>query len=118
MEAKDLVDKILSIDKNIRFVAVVGGPKNQVLDSRMREGVKSLSKDKDDRWFVEILAPVMLEGAEKLESDLGHIAYSLVRFHKLVMVSMRIQEYVVTFSLEPSVTVRELYERIISKVRL
>jgi hypothetical protein len=118
MKADELVDKIMSLDKNIRYVAVVGGSNNELLESRMREGVKSLSGDKEDRWFAQVLAPVMLEGAEKLERDLGIIAYSLVRYFKVTMVMMKIQEYLVTFSTEPFVSDRDLYERIIGKIRL
>jgi hypothetical protein len=118
MKAKELVDRIFSLDKNIRYVAVVGGPKNELLESRMREGVESLSGEKEDRWFAEVLAPVMLEGAGKLERDLGLIAYSVVRYFKLTMVMMRIQEYSVTFSVEPKVSERDLYELIIGHVRM
>jgi hypothetical protein len=118
MKADELVDRIFLLDKNIRYVAVVGGPKNELLESRMRQGVKSLSGDKEDRWFAQVLAPVMLEGAKELEKDLGLIAYSLVRYFKVTMVMMRIQEYLVTFSTEPGISDRDLYERIIGQIRL
>lgn len=97
---------------------MVSGPKNELLESRMRKGVKSLSREKEDRWFAQVLAPVMLEGAQKLERDLGLIAYSVVRYFKVTMVMMRIQEYSVTFSVEPKVSERDLYERIIGHVSL
>jgi len=118
MKAKELADKIFSVDKNIRYVAVVGGPKNELLESRMRQGVKSLSVDKEDRWFAQVLAPVMLEGAEQLERDLGTITYSLVRYFKVTMVMMRIQGYFVTFSVEPAVDALDLYQKIIGQIRL
>lgn len=118
MDAKELADKIFSVNKNIRYVSIVGGPRNELLESRMKEGVKSLSGDKEDRWFAQVLAPVMLEGAEKLERDLGVIAYSLVRYFKLTMVMMRIQGYFVTFSVEPGVNAMDLYEQIIGQIRL
>jgi hypothetical protein len=118
MDAKELADKIFAVDRNIRFVSVVGGLKNELLESRMREGVKSLSRDKEDRWFAQVLAPVMLEGAEKLEQDLGTITYSLVRYFKVTMVMMRIQGYFVTFSVEPAVDAMDLYQKIIGHIRL
>jgi len=118
LNAKELADKIFSVDKNIRYVSVVGGLKNELLESRMREGVKSLSRDKEDRWFAQVLAPVMLEGAEQLEQDLGTITYSLVRYFKVTMVMMRIQGYFVTFSVEPAVDAMDLYQEIIGQIRL
>ncbi len=118
MKPQELADTIFSLEKNVRYIAVVGGPNNEVLESRMREGVNSLSPDKEDRWFAQVLAPVMLEGARQLERDLGLISYSLVRFFKVTMLTMRIQEYFVTVSLEPSVDGKALYERIIGHIRL
>ena len=118
MKAKELADKIFSVNKNIRYVSVVGGPENELLESRMREGIKSLSQEKDDHWFAQVLGPVMLEGSEKLERDLGHIAYSMTRYDKLTMVVMKIQEYVVTLSVEPQVTIRDLYDQIIRHISL
>jgi len=49
MEPKQIVDTILSLDKNIRYVGVAGpGPDYEIKESRMREGVKSLTSDKQD----------------------------------------------------------------------
>ena len=118
LNAKELADEIFAVDKNIRYVSIVGGLKNELLESRMRSGVKSLSGDKEDQWFAQVLAPVMLEGAEKLERDLGKITYSLVRYFKLTMVMMRIQGYFVTFSVEPSVNALDLYQKIIGKISM
>jgi hypothetical protein len=118
LNATELADSIFAVDKNIRYVSIVGGLKNELLDSRMREGVRSLSGENEDRWFAQVLAPVMLEGAEQLERDLGGITYSVVRYFKLTMVMMRIQGYLVTFSVEPTVHAMDLYQKIIGKIRL
>jgi len=118
MKAKELADKIFSVNTNIRYVSIVGGPNNALLESRMREGVKSLSQEKDDRWFAQVLGPVMLEGSEKLERDLGRITYSMTRYHKVTMAVFKIQEYVVTLSVEPQVDIRDLYDQITSHISL
>jgi hypothetical protein len=118
LNPKDLADKIFAVNKNIRYVSIVGGPRNELLEFRMRDGVKSLSGEKDDKWFAQVLAPVMLEGAEKLERDLGTITYSLVRYFKVTMVMTRIQGYFVTFSVEPAVNALDLYQEIIGQIRL
>ena len=116
MNAKELADKIFSINKNIRFVSVVGGPKNELLESRPREGVKPLAATRDDRWFAQVLGPVMLEGSQKLERDLGQIEYSMTRFKKVSVIVLKIQEYVVTVSAEPELYAWDLYRQIISQV--
>ena len=112
MTPKELAEKIFSVDKSIRYVGVLGGPKNELLESHMRDGVTSLTQEKDDQWFVEIMSPVILGAAEKLEKDLGRITYSLIRYKNVTLVTLKIQEYVIILSVEPGVIVKHLYERI------
>ena len=113
MEPKDLVDKIFSVDRHIRYVGIVGpAPKYELLESRMREDVKSLTPEKTDSEFVDIVPQVILGASEKLEKDLGGIEYSLTRYKNVTLVFFKTPEYTVTLSVEPRVVVKPLYERI------
>jgi len=113
MEPKEIVSKIFSADKSIRYVGIVGpGPEYKVLESRMKEGVKSLTADKNDREFVQIIPEIMLGAAEKLEKDLGKIEYALVRYKKLTLAFFTSYGYTVTISVEPGIPILGVYERI------
>mgnify|MGYP001137405985 CR=1 FL=1 len=113
METHQIVETILSADKNIRYVGVVGpGPEYNVLESRMREGVKSLTPDEKDREFIQIIPEIVLGLAQKLEDDLGKIRYSLLCFEKLTLMLLRIPEYVVVLSLEPGTFAKPIYDRL------
>jgi hypothetical protein len=113
LKPKELVDKIFSVDRSIRYVGIVGpAPKYELLESRMREDVKSLTPEKIDSEFVEIVPEVILGASEKLEKDLGAIDYSLTRYENVTLVFFKTPEYTVTLSVEPGVVVKPLYERI------
>jgi hypothetical protein len=113
LKPKELVDKIFSVDRSIRYAGIVGpAPKYELLESRMREDVKSLTPEKIDSEFVEIIPEVILGASEKLEKDLGAIEYSLTRYKNVTLVFFKTPEYTVTLSVEPGVVVKPLYERI------
>lgn len=74
MEPRQLADTILSLDKNIRYVGIVGpGPDYEIKESRMREGVKSITPDEQDREFIQFIPEIVLGIADKLKDRMGKI---------------------------------------------
>jgi len=113
MEPKQLVDTIFSVDKNIRYVAVVGpGPDYEIKESRMREGVKSITRDEVDREFIQFLPEIILGIADKMLDDLGKVRYSLLCFEKLTLMLFKTPEYVVVMSMEAGTFARPIYFRL------
>lgn len=113
MQPKEIVDNIFAVDSNIRYVGVVGpGPKYEVMESRMRESVKSLSPEKTDKEFVEIIPQIILGAAEKLEEDLGRIIYSLIRYRNVTLMFFKAPKSTVILSVEPGIYLMPIYERI------
>jgi hypothetical protein len=113
MEARQIVDTIFSVDKNIRYVDVVGsGPDYDVKESCMREGVRSLTTDKKDREFIQFLPEVILGIADKLNDDMGKIRYSLLCFETATLMLFKTPEYVVVISLEAGTFAKPVYERL------
>jgi len=118
MKPKELADKIFSIDRSIRYVGIVGpAPKYELLESRMRDDVKSLTPEKTDSDFVEIVPQVILGASERLERDLGAIEYSLTRYRNATLVFFKTPEYTVTLSIEPEIVVKPLYERMMRSIQ-
>jgi hypothetical protein len=117
LKPKELADKIFSVDRRIRYIGIVGpAPKYELLESHMREDVTSLTPEKTDSEFVDIVPQVILGASEKLEKDLGAIEYSLTRYKNVTLVFFKTPEYTVTLSLEPGVVVKPLYERIMRSI--
>ena len=113
MEPEQIVDMIFSVDRNIRYVGVVGpGPDYEIKESRMREGVKSLTREEKDREFIQVIPEIVLGLCGKLEADLGKIRYSLLCFHRLTLMLFKAEEYVVVMSLEAGTLARPIFDRI------
>ncbi len=113
MEPNQLADKIFTVDRNIRYVGIVGpGPDYEIKVSRMREGVNPLTPDEKDREFIQIIPEIILGIAEKLKDDLGKIRYSLLCFDKLTLMLFKPPEYVVVLSLQAGTFARPIYDNI------
>ena len=113
MDPEQIADTIFSIDKNIRYVGVVGkGPEYDVKVSRMRQGLKSRGSDNKVRKFIELIPDLILGMAQKLEDDLGKIRYSLLCFQQLTLMLFITPEYAIVLSLEAGTFARPIFERI------
>ena len=113
MEPKQLVDTILSLDKNIRYFGIVGpGPDYEIKESRMREGVKSITPDEQDREFIQFIPEIVLGIADKLKDHMGKIQYSLLCFQNATLMLFKMPEYVVVMSLEAGTSARPIYDRL------
>jgi len=113
LEPNQIVDTIFSVDRNIRYVGIVGPkPDREVIVSRMREGVRSLTLEEKDRQFIQFIPEIILGVTEKLEDDLGNIRYSLLCFRKLTLMLFKTQEYVIVMSLEAGTFARPIFDRI------
>ena len=113
MDPEQIADTIFSVDKNIRYVGVVGkGPDYDIKVARMRQGLESRGSDEKVREFIELIPDLILGMARKLEDDLGKIRYSLLCFQQLTLMLFRTPEYAIVLSLEAGTFARPIFERI------
>ncbi len=102
MDIKEITQSIFKLDKRIRYIAILNH-QYDLLESRMREGVPSLTPDQTDRHFMTIAAPLMVDAADKLRPFCGAIRRIVVRYDKVLLVFYRTTAHVVILSLEPQV---------------
>ncbi len=115
LDLKEVTDNIFKLDKRIRYIAILNHKYN-LLESRMREGVTSLTPAQTDRDFMTIAAPVMVGAAEKLQPFCGAIRRVAVRYDKVLLVFYRTAAHLVILSLEAQVE-QALLEEIGNSVR-
>lgn len=101
-DLKEITENIFKLDKRIRYVAVLNHHYD-LLDSRMREGVASLTPVQTDRDFMTMAAPLMVGAAEKLRPFAGAIRRVAVRYDKVLLVFYWTTAHLVILSLEPQV---------------
>ncbi len=113
MQPRQIVDTLFSLERNIRYVGVVGPePDYEIKESRMREGVKSLTTDEKDQEFIQFIPEIILGIAEKLKDGMGKIGYSLFCFQNATLMLFKTPEYVVVISLEAGTFVKPIYDRL------
>jgi hypothetical protein len=78
----------------------------------MREGVKSITPDEQDREFIQFIPEIILGIADKLKDHMGKIKYSLLCFQNAALMLFKTPEYVVVMSLEAGTFARPIYDRL------
>ena len=101
-DIKEVAESIFKLDNRIRYVAILN-PRYDLLESKMREGVSSLTPAQTDRDFMKMAAPLMVDSAEKLRPFCGGLRRLTVRYDKVFLALYRTAAHLLILSLEPQV---------------
>jgi len=74
-----------------------------LLESKMRQGVESLTPAQTDRDFMEVATPLMVDSAGKLRPFCGAIKRITVLYDKVLLTLYRTAVHLVILSMEPGV---------------
>jgi hypothetical protein len=102
LDIEKFIEEAFKTDRRVRYVGIVDS-QFHVLVSKMRQSVTPLTSDSTDRNFVQIMPPIIVEAAEKLQPFFGRVQAITVRYEKLILVFYRMEGYVVVFSFETEV---------------
>jgi len=100
IDNKEIAENIFKLDKRIRYVAILNH-QYDLLESRMRGGVSSLTPAQTDRDFMTIATPLIVDAAEKLRPFCGPMRRVILRYDKVALVFYRTAAHLVVLSLEP-----------------
>ncbi|MGD0688992.1 MAG: hypothetical protein ABSA50_04400 [Candidatus Bathyarchaeia archaeon] len=115
IDNKEITENIFKLDKRIRYIAILNH-QYDLLESRMRGGVSSLTPAQTDRDFMTIATPLIVDAAEKLRPFCGSIRRVTVRYDKVALVFYRTAAHLVVLSLESGVE-QALLDKIGASVR-
>ena len=102
MDVDKFAKEAFKRDSRIRYVGVVDN-EFHILCSKMREGVVSVTTEEEERNFVQLMPPILVDAAEKMQSVLGTVESVTIRYAKVLLVFFRIGEVVITLSFDPTV---------------
>jgi hypothetical protein len=102
LDIKEVTENIFKLDKRIRYVAILNH-RYDLLESKMREGVSSLTPAQTDRDFMSMAAPLMIDSAEKLRPFCGGMRRLTVRYDKVFLALYRTAVHLLILSLEPQI---------------
>jgi len=103
MDVKKFAQEALKADPRIRYVGVVDN-QFHILLSEMREGVQSVTTDEQERNFVQIMPPIIVDAVEKLQPLLGKFDNVTVRYEKVLLVFFRMEGLIVILSFNSDVS--------------
>ena len=103
MDPEKFVEEAFKRDTRIRYVGIIDNQFHIVL-SKMREGVQSITTEEQERNFVQLMPPIIVDAVEKLQPLLGKLDNVTVRYQKVLMVFFRIQNFTVVLSFNPDVS--------------
>jgi hypothetical protein len=102
LDIKDVIEQVFKLDERIRYVAILN-LQYDLLESKMRQGVESLTPAQTDRNFMEVVTPLMVDSAGKLKPFCGAIKRITVLYDKVLLTIYRTAVHLVILSLEPDV---------------
>ncbi len=103
MDVEKFAQEVFRRDGKLRYVGIVDN-QFHILLSKMREGVPSVSAEGDDRNFIQIMPPILVDAAEKMQGLLGALESVTIRYEKVLLVFFRVKKLVVILSYDPKVT--------------
>ena len=101
LDFKALIEKIFAINSDIRYVAVADS-KFQLIESRMRETVPTMSSEKVDADFFSWVPSVMIEGVSKISQYAGSVKAVVIRYEKLLAIYIPAEKNVVALTVNRS----------------
>ena len=101
MGFKALIEKIFAINGDIRYVAIADS-KFQLVESRMRETVPTMSSEKVDADFFSWVPSVMIEGVSKISQYAGSVKAIVIRYEKLLAIYIPAEKNVVALTINLS----------------
>lgn len=103
MNVEKFAEEAFRKDNRIRYVGIVDN-EFHILFSKMREAVQSLTTEEQERNFVQLMPPIIVDAVEKMQPLLGKFDTVTVRYEKVLLVFFRMNSLVVTLSFDPNVT--------------
>ena len=99
MDTESFVQEMFKAERTIRYIAVVDSEYN-VLVSKQREGVASLTPEETMRNFVSIIPQIIVDAVGKLSPYLGKVGGITAHYEKVLLIFYRIGSLVVMISFE------------------
>ena len=103
MDPEKFTEEAFKKDIRIRYVGIVDN-EFHIISSKMREGVQRITTEEQERNFVQLMPPIIVDAVERLQPVLGKLDNVTVRYEKVLMVFFRVQNLTVILSFNPDVS--------------
>ncbi|HKM78158.1 MAG TPA: hypothetical protein VJZ03_03705 [Candidatus Bathyarchaeia archaeon] len=103
MDPERFTEEAFKKDSRIRYVGIIDN-QFHIIVSKMRESVQSVTSEEQERNFIQLMPPIIVDAVEKLQPLLGKLDNVTVRYEKMLLVFFRVQNLTVVLSFNPNVS--------------
>ncbi len=103
MDPERFTEEAFKKDSRIRYVGIIDN-QFRIIVSKMRESVQSVTSEEQERNFIQLMPPIIVDAVEKLQPLLGKLDNVTVRYEKMLLVFFRVQNLTVVLSFNPNVS--------------
>ena len=103
MDPERFTEEAFKKDSRIRYVGIIDN-QFHIIESKMRESVQSVTTEEQERNFIQLMPPIIVDAVEKLQPLLGKLDNVTVRYEKMLLVFFRVQNLTVVLSFNPNVS--------------
>ena len=102
MDVEKFAEEVFRNEPKVRYVGILDNKLN-VLISRMRQGVHSLTSEEDDRHWLVLVPNILIDCAEKLSHPLGLVESVTIRYENVFLVFFRLENLTIVLSFDPTI---------------
>ena len=113
MQRRNLSDRIIKLDRNIRFVGVVNS-RGEVIEGGFQHGVQPLLEGTDEQqMYIQSLSNMMM--FQNYSNRLGKVRYSITEHEKVALMTFPLDDGILCVSASPKANINKIRNKV-SKV--
>lgn len=113
MQRRNLSDRIIKLDRNIRFVGVVNS-RGEVIEGGFQHGVQPLLEGTDEQqMYIQSLSNMTM--FQNYRDRLGRVRYSITEHEKVTLMTFPLDDGILCVSASPKANINKIRNKV-SKV--
>jgi hypothetical protein len=113
MQRRNLSDRIIKLDRNIRFVGVVNS-RGEVIEGGFQHGVQPLLGGTDEQqMYIQSLSNMTM--FQNYSDRLGKVRYSITKHEKVTLMTFPLDDGILCVSASPKANINKIHNKV-SKV--
>jgi hypothetical protein len=112
---RNLCDRIIKIDRKIRFVGIVND-KGEVIEGGFQQGIEPLLNETDEQqMYIQSLSN--LTTLESYNDRLGRVRYSLTEHERVTLMTFPLDNGILCLSLTPRANINKIRDKVVQVIK-
>lgn len=112
---RNLCDKIISLDRNIRFVGIVNS-RGEVIEGGFQQGVEPLlNETEEQQMYIQSLWN--LTTLESYSDRLGRVRYSITEHEKVTLMTFPFGDGILCLSTTPKANMNKIRDKVMQTIK-